>query len=989
MITEAWTTRAAGPLVFNYHEGSFAEENIEAIVERYERALADVRAALDLGALPGASITVHLCEMLDDEPVGQQATTNTRVDLDSGTIWTVVTSLSAGAYPEFELTRILLHQAHGPSAPEARFWEDGLAGYLAGTGGASYYAEATTRAQKMREEGQLRPLVAVARQYHEHSSPAATTVAVAFVTYLIESRGLERYRRFVQAARSGLSEALHREYGRPLPTLDQLWVRQMESITQAGGGKTLAAITGAAPYFRPYRWKLAAIFVTILLGLSFDLFMPQAIRFLIDNILGHRPLAFSIPFVAAAGYRIEPGEETNWLFGLLGAMIFMFLLNAVARLRQAAMTAQVSQSVVFDLRMRFLDHLQRLPLSFHSRTPANDVVQRFQTDIAYVSAAFSAGVAPMVSNGIAMLLFGAMLISLNPPLSLIALAGLPIFAYSYRTGRATMRQNQRETVRRNQEIQQAVIENMNAQPLLKSWGQRASVMERFREKLELNREINVRNAMITQAFNRASVLITNGAQVAVLIAGGLIVVWSNGEALTAGGLTAFYVLLLRLYGPAGLFAGAFQTLSLSADGLDRVTKVLERTPEQDAEGARPAGPLVDQIRVEGASYAPTKGKYLLKDVTLEIKAGSKVAFVGPTGAGKASLLQILPGLAEITEGRITWDGVDLAQLTRDSLRTQVVVLPQDTFILNMTLYENILIGRPGATEGEVTAAATTVGLHDWANTLPGGYDTVVSDRDTAVSTPYRQRIAAARALLRTDASVVLMEDALSAVDAAHQREIEEALRGPGRSRTMIRLAQRIGTITDADQIFVMDGGEVVERGTHDELLDRDGLYAQLIRDELGEAAVSGARQAVRRLGKLAPFSSLPPEVLEETAHLLLYAERGPGEILFRQGSVGDELYIIGRGEVEIVVADDEGHETIVNHLGEGDYVGEISFIRRTPRTATVRAVGNVELHILRRFDFDALLERLGAGTLSHLEETAQVRIEDTRQKLAALTSSER
>src|SRR5690606_25242426 len=147
---------------------------------------------------------------------------------------------------------------------------------------------------------------------------------------------------------------------------------------------------------------------------------------------------------------IEPGTETYWLFGLLGAMIFMFIVNALARLRQAALVANVGQSVVFDLRMRFLEHIQRLPLSFHSRTPANDIVQRFQTDIAYIAGAFSAGVVPMVSNGIAMLLFGFTLISLNPLLSIVALAGLPIFAYSYRQGRATLRANQRETVRRNQ-----------------------------------------------------------------------------------------------------------------------------------------------------------------------------------------------------------------------------------------------------------------------------------------------------------------------------------------------------------------------------------------------------------------------------------------------------------------------------------------------------------------------------------------------------------
>jgi ATP-binding cassette subfamily B protein len=482
------------------------------------------------------------------------------------------------------------------------------------------------------------------------------------------------------------------------------------------------------------------------------------------------------------------------------------------------------------------------------------------------------------------------------------------------------------------------------------------------------------------------VLITNAAQVALLVIGGVIVIYTGGQALTPGGLFAFYALLLRLYAPAGTFAGAFQTLSLSADGLDRVTAVLKRAREEDPPDAVEIGPLREALRLERVRFAQTKGKNLLKDLDLEIRAGSKVAFVGPTGAGKASLMQVLPRLYDVTEGRITWDGVDLARVRRDSLRAQIIALAQDTFVFNMTIYENILLGRPTASEADVIAAAKAAGLHEFVLGLPGGYDTVVSDRDTSLGTPHRQRLAAARALLRADASVLLIEDAFSAVGAADEQAIERALRAAGEGRTVIKITSRLGTVTDADEIFVMDGGEVVERGTHEELLEHGGLYVQLIRDELGEAAVSGARQAVRRLRKLAPFSALPPEVLEATAHLMVYAERGPGEIICRQGTQGDELYIIGRGEVEIVVTDDEGQERIVNILHEGDYVGEISFLHRTPRTATVRAKGNVELHILRRVDFDGLLERLGAGTVAQLEETAQARIDDTRQKLAAIAA---
>jgi ABC-type multidrug transport system fused ATPase/permease subunit len=988
MTTDVWATLAADPLTFHYHEGSYAHENVDAIVERYRKALDDVCLFLDVQRSSISPMTVYLCEVLPADADEQPGPTFSRLDVEQAALWTVVTSESSGAYPEFELTLLLLRVTQGPSKPEARFWEDGVAGYLAGRGGAAYFSEAPARVQKLREEGQVRSLANTVRQYADHRSTVTTTMAVGFVTYLIEWRGGERYRRFLTSARAGDADALRRAYGRPISGLESAWNRRMEATAQAGGGKALSAIKGTMAFFKPYWLSLIGILVTIFLALAFDLFIPQALRFVIDNVLGTKAVGFTVPGLFEAGRPIPAGEKTTALLALLGAMIFMFLLNAYARLRQAAMTAKVSQSVTFDLRMHLLDHLQRLPLAYHARTPANEIVQRFQTDIAYISAVLSAGVVPMVSNGVAMLLFGSTLISLNPLLSVVALAGLPVFALTYRQGRATMRVNQRETVRRNQEIQQSVIENMNAQPLLKSWNQRLPVMERFREKLDLNRELNIRNTMITQAFARASVLITNGAQVAVLVAGGLVVIWSNGQDLSAGGLTAFYVLLLRLYGPAGLFAGAFQTLTLSSDGLDRVSSVLNRKAETDPPNAIEIQPLREAICFENVGYSPMKGKTVLKNVTMQVPAGSRIAIVGPTGAGKASLMQLLPRTADVTEGRITWDGVDLATATRDSVRSQLVALPQDTFILNLTIYENILVGRADATEHEVTEAAKGAGLHSWVTGLPGGYDTIVSDRDTAVSTPNRQRIAAARALLRKDASVVLMEDALSALDAGEQRDIEQRLRGTDGQRTMIKLAQRLGTVTDADEIIVMDGGEIVERGKHDDLLERGGMYVQLIKDELGEAAVSGARQAVRRLSKLAPFSSLPPGILEETARLLLYAERAPGEVLCRQGGVGDELFIIGRGEVEIVVTDDEGTERIVNILGEGDYVGEISFLRRTPRTATVRAQTNVEVHILRRLDFDALLERLGTGTLTHLEDTAQARIEDTRQKLAALAGVE-
>jgi ATP-binding cassette, subfamily B, bacterial len=472
--------------------------------------------------------------------------------------------------------------------------------------------------------------------------------------------------------------------------------------------------------------------------------------------------------------------------------------------------------------------------------------------------------------------------------------------------------------------------------------------------------------------------------VAVLIGGGLIVIVSAGRDLSPGGLMAFYVLLLRLYVPAASFAGSLQTLEQAADALARVRKILDLPPEADPPEAINLGPLRRALVFQDVQLVQPNGKAQLKGLTAEVPVGARVAFVGPTGSGKPSLLSLLARLEEPSGGAIRWDGADIGGATRESLRSQLSVLLQDTFVLRTTIYDNLRLGRPEAGEAEVLAAARMAGFDAFVASLPNGYDTMVSDRDPLLSTPVRQRLGVAQALL-ADASVVVMDDATAALEMGEQRQLEAALRGPDGSRTLIRVAQRPSTVADADRIYVLDDGRVIESGTHDELVERRGLYAQLLKDEMGEAAVSGARQAVRRISKLAPFADLPPEVLDEMAKLLLFMEREAGQEIVRRGSVGDELFIVGRGEVEVVVADEEGNERVVNALGEGDYFGEISFLRRTPRTATIRARSATELHILRRLDFDHLLAHLGEGTMAQIEATARARIEDTRAKLAALS----
>jgi ABC-type multidrug transport system fused ATPase/permease subunit/CRP-like cAMP-binding protein len=769
-----------------------------------------------------------------------------------------------------------------------------------------------------------------------------------------------------------------------MASVEGRWLHTLESAAQGSRRAALRSLVDLAPYFRAYWRHLGIILALILLGLLFDLFTPLALSFLIDNVLNRAPLTHTVPTVGAAGSRIASEEQIPTLLKLLAMMVGMLVVNAFSRLQQTQLQAAIGEGVTLDLRRRFFGHLQRLPVEFHARTSATDLSQRFFVDIGQVPAALSTGLA-LVINGTAMVMFGSTLLSLNVWLGVVAIAGLPAFALAARQGRIAMRQASRERGRRMSEIQQSLFECLSGQRFLRIWSAMPFVEGRFGERLEINRELNIRMAMLGQALARTSITITNVAQLAVLIGGGLLVIWGGGQSLTPGGLMAAYLMLMRLYAPAGSFAGAIQSLEQAADALTRLRKVLDQPTEAEPAAGITPGPLAGALVLEDLALVQPNGKSRLRGISAEIAAGSKVAFVGATGSGAAGLLTLLPRLEEPTSGRILWDGLDVREATRAALRGQVTVLLQDTFVLHATIYDNVRLGQPLATEAEVLAATRAAGLHDLVTSLPSGYDTVVGDRDPLLTTAMRQRLGVAQALLR-NGSLIVMDDATAALEPGAQRDLEAALRGPDHQRTLIRVTQRLSSVADADQIFVLDEGQIVERGTHDDLVELGGLYAQLLSDELGDASLIGARQAVRRLRRLAPFAELPDEVVEELAKLVLFMAREPGQEIVRQGSSGDELYIVKRGELEVLVEDGNGQTQHLNVLGEGDFFGEISFLRGTPRTATIRARAHTELYLLRRLDFDHLLERLQVGVLSEIEATAQARLEDTSAKLARISA---
>ena len=390
--------------------------------------------------------------------------------------------------------------------------------------------------------------------------------------------------------------------------------------------------------------------------------------------------------------------------------------------------------------------------------------------------------------------------------------------------------------------------------------------------------------------------------------------------------------------------------------------LLAEAPEQDADDAVTIDALQREIRFEAVSfrYAP-HGPMVLQDVSLAIRAGETVAFVGPTGAGKSSIVNLLPRLYGPASGRITWDAIDLERASLASLRSQIALVPQDALLLATTVYENIRFGLEGVSEADVRRAAELARAHDFIVALPEGYDTVVGELGAGLSGGQRQRLALARALLR-DPSVLIIDEATSALDAITQRAVQ-----PGLScrmhigmppRTVIKIAHRLETVADADAIFVLDGGQLVEHGRHEDLVARGGLYAQLVADQVGALVdTSGPSQGQlkRWLARLSPFAELSPESLDRLTQALIRCEARAGEEIYAQESPSDVLFVVGRGRVDVLTADDDDEPHLVNAVVPGQVLGVNSFSREAAHSTSARAASDAVIFKLTRPVYDALV----------------------------------
>jgi ATP-binding cassette, subfamily B, bacterial len=530
-----------------------------------------------------------------------------------------------------------------------------------------------------------------------------------------------------------------------------------------------------------------------------------------------------------------PDERVGLLTVLVAGMIAIPVATGILGVWQTLLSNRVGQSVMHDLRTAVYRHLQRLSLAFFTRTRTGEVQSRIANDIGGIQNVVTSTATSVISNVTTVIAtVGAMLL-LDWRLAVFALALLPLFVYLTKRVGDQRRKVTAELQASLADVSSIVQESLSVSGILlgKTMGRSDDLAERFGSESSRLADLEVRSRM-TGRWMMATIQTTFAVMPALVywFAG-----WTmaNGSgAISIGTLVAFTTLQSRLFFPIGSLLGVQVDVQSSLALFDRIFEYLDQ-PVDIAEGTVTLDEPRGNVAFERVRFRYGDEDWTLEDVTFAVPAGTKTALVGETGSGKTTCAYLVARLYDATEGRVTIDGVDVRELTFESLAASVGVVSQETYLFHASVRENLRFAKPDASDDEVEEAARAAQVHDLIASLPEGYDTVVGERGYRFSGGEKQRIAIARTILRNP-PILVLDEATSALDTQTERAVQDALELLAEGRTTIAIAHRLSTVRDADQIVVLDHGRVVELGTHDDLLGRGGRYASLVFRDAGATA---------------------------------------------------------------------------------------------------------------------------------------------------------
>jgi ATP-binding cassette subfamily B protein len=564
---------------------------------------------------------------------------------------------------------------------------------------------------------------------------------------------------------------------------------------------------------RPYRARTALAVVTLLGFTLVALLPPYLAKLAVDDGIAEGDL----------------GRLTIIVVAFVAAGIAAFALSGA----QTYFTGWVGERALADLRIDLFRHLQKLSLGYYERNRTGAIISRITNDVEALDQLVTDGLSSLVQNSLLLVGTAVVLFLLDWRLALATLIVLPLMAGATAWFRSRSNRAYRRVRERLGLVTATLAEDISGMRVVQSFTREPASQATFRGVNERYRESNYETVVLNGLYFPAVDVLSSVATAIVLGFGGALVV--DGS-LTVGTLLAFTLYLANFFDPVQQLSQLYNTFLSAAAALDRITAVLDEEPEVvDAPDAAPLPRIEGHVRFEHVRFGYGNLPEVLHGLDLDVPAGTTVALVGHTGAGKSTIAKLLARFYDPREGRVTIDGHDLREVTQASIRTQLGIVPQEGFLFSGTVADNIAFGRPGASREDVEAAAAAVGADAFVEELPDGYDTELGERGFRLSLGQRQLVAFARALL-ADPRILILDEATSSVDIGTERRIERGLRRLLADRTAFVIAHRLSTIRRADVIVVLDHGRVVEHGTHEQLIAAGGAYTRLYGDWAAEVA---------------------------------------------------------------------------------------------------------------------------------------------------------
>lgn len=704
-------------------------------------------------------------------------------------------------------------------------------------------------------------------------------------------------------------------------------------------------------YLRPYRLQTLLVLVLLLINTAFLMGWPLSFKFLIDKGI----------------------EGRNWNVLIITLLVLTggVLIASAAGVARGYLYAYLSANVLKDIRQKVFEHLQRLSMSYYKRTTTGDIMARFSTDLTALENVVTNAAPTLIMQGLGVILGSIVLFTIEWRIALITLVGLLLCVILPKRLTKKVANMGYESKNKEARLAQTVQENISAQPVVKAFGLTKKAIHDFANETADLARLSLKFSFAADNVERIPSIIILIFEILVIGAG---VVLVFNHQITLGTLVALHTIYIHIAFSVTALTKVVPVILRSVGGLQRIEELLAESPDViEIENAPALERFSSDITFKDVSFSYSNDNLTLNRINLKIPKGSFVAFVGPSGCGKSTILNLLLRFYEPKVGTVFIDGEDEKKINADSFRCQMAVVFQESFLFNASIRENIQLGRPEASEEEIHSAAEAAGIHDAIMRMHNGYDTQVGERGSFLSGGQRQRVAIARALLRNP-EILILDEATSALDPETEHAINQTLAAVSQGRTVISVTHRLSSAVNADSIFLLKEGSIIEQGRHQELLGAEGLYTQLWQKQTGFSFSDGSAQVqASRLKHYPIFQNVDNGLLEEIASLFVTESYPADRVVVREGTPGNRFYLIAHGQVSVVKKGADGKQKTVGVLEDGDYFGEIALIKNIPRSATIRTLTPCVMLSLHRDIFQNLLDR-ASGLREQLEKTIDARI---------------